>query len=487
MEEAGADFKDGLEVDLEVAVRQRGADEHLKELLAREYLIQLLVEEVDAAPFLAGFREGEFRVGDEGARGGAVMGRDADPDVEVAGVFEVFEGEDPVEGPADGGGELLRLFAGSAGQDDEEVVAAGAVQTALGDEAGDGQAHVLEEQIALGVAERLVEQLEVADVQQDDGAGGVVLEEMLKVLERGLPVGDVEQGVVVGHVLQLAGVEHALGDVGAADEVDHFVVEPADFLVPELEIELLAVLFDEAVLPVEDGAAFARLFKLEKGAVAERTRHALGAQAPYLLVREQDFVAQGMDDEEVGVHVVHDGPQGFAHLLLFAAAFLLDEFGIQPEAVGGLLVEEVDAGPQTAGFGGAFHQPGEAQGVVGGDGDAEREGDGVLFAVEGAGGREHAVQVAGEVGHFAQGFILICEEEKGFGPVVDGHVVFAGDPADDRGGVLEVEVAPAFSPAEFDFVEVAELDEDQGLKIEPGEQIAFNNGPSGLKRVQRCL
>ena len=113
------------------------------------------------------------------------MGRDADPDVEVAGVVEVFEERTWLKDP--------RMVAaspappGSAGQDDEEVVAAGAVQTALGDEAGDGQAHVLEEQIALGVAERLVEQLEVADVQQDDGAGGVVLEEMLKVLERSLP------------------------------------------------------------------------------------------------------------------------------------------------------------------------------------------------------------------------------------------------------------------------------------------------------------
>ena len=118
------------------------------------------------------------------------------------------------------------------------------------------------------MAEGFVEQLEIADVEQDDGTVLALAQHVLEVPERGLPVGDVEQGIMVSHVLKPAGVEHALGDVDAADEVDHLIVEPTDFLMAKLEINLLAVLFDEAVLPFEDGAVDAGLVETEKGTVA---------------------------------------------------------------------------------------------------------------------------------------------------------------------------------------------------------------------------
>ena len=52
-------------------------------------------------------------------------------------------------------------------------------------------------------------------------------------------------------------------------------------------------------------------------------------------------MAERVDDEEVGVHVIHDGLEGFAYLLFFAAALLFNEFGVDPKTVGGLLVIEV--------------------------------------------------------------------------------------------------------------------------------------------------
>ena len=39
---------------------------------------------------------------------------------------------------------------------------------------------------------------------------------------------------MIGHVLKLAGMEHTFGDVGAADEVDHLIVEPPDLFMAEL-------------------------------------------------------------------------------------------------------------------------------------------------------------------------------------------------------------------------------------------------------------
>ena len=119
------------------------------------------------------------------------------------------------------------------------------------------------------MAEGFVEQLEIADVEQDDGTTLALAQHVLEVPERGLPIGDVEQGIVIGHVLKLAGMEHAFGDVGAADEVDHLIVEPPDLFMAELEINLLAVLFDKAIPPFEDRTVDAGLVETEKGTVAD--------------------------------------------------------------------------------------------------------------------------------------------------------------------------------------------------------------------------
>ena len=119
------------------------------------------------------------------------------------------------------------------------------------------------------MAEGFVEQLEIADVEQDDGTTLALAQHVLEVPESGLPIGDVEQGIVIGHVLELAGMEHTLGDIGAADEVDHLIVEPTDFFMAELEINLLPVLFDKAILPIEDRTVDAGLVETEKGTVAD--------------------------------------------------------------------------------------------------------------------------------------------------------------------------------------------------------------------------
>lgn len=172
-------------------------------------------------------------MGDEGARIGAVLRRNADPGVDVAGVLKILNGEHAYERGPDGLGKAFGLRAVSAGKQDKEIVPTGTVEAAFRHKTGNGQAHVLEQEIAFGVAEGFVEQLEIADVEQDDGTVLALAQHVLEVPERGLPVGDVEQGIVVSHVLKPAGVEHALGDVDAADEVDHLIVEPTDFFYGE--------------------------------------------------------------------------------------------------------------------------------------------------------------------------------------------------------------------------------------------------------------
>ena len=130
-----------------------------------------------------------------------------------AGVFEILNGEHAQEGVPDGLGEAFGLRAVSAGKQDKEVVPSGTVEAAFRHETGDGQAHVLEQQVALGVAEGFVEQLEIADVEQDDGTTLALAQHVLEVPERGLPIGDVEQGIVIGHVLKLAGMEHTFASL----------------------------------------------------------------------------------------------------------------------------------------------------------------------------------------------------------------------------------------------------------------------------------
>ncbi len=421
---------------------------------------------------------------DEGARGGAVLRGDADPDVHVAGVLKALDDEHALEGGPNRLGQFLRLRAFRAGQEDEKFIAPGTVEAGLGHEGGDGPAHFLEQQIALGVAEGFVEELEVADVEEHDGALLAGPQLMLEFFERGLPVGDVEQGVMVGHVLQLAGVQHPFGHVRPADEENGFVIQPADFPLAQLQVDDPALILDGAVLLAEDRALRAGPVLAEKGAIAGRAGHALGSELAYLAVGEKDFMALWVDDEKVGVHVVHNGLQGLAHLFLFKAAFLLKQRGVEAEAVGGVLVVKVDAALEVAGFLGAREQAGEGQGVVGGYGHAEGEVHAVGLFIQTAGGGERLLQDDGEIGHFAQGFVLISKEKEGSGAVMDGHVVFAGGVAQEGSRVLKEERFPARPVVGFHFIKVAEIDEDQGLQIEPGEQVLFNNSLPGFQCVE---
>ena len=75
--------------------------------------------------------------------------------------------------------------------------------------------------------------------------------------------------IAVSRSMKRAGMEHTFGDVGTADEVDHLIVEPPDLFMAELEINLLAVLFDKAIPPFEDRTVDAGLVETEKGTVAD--------------------------------------------------------------------------------------------------------------------------------------------------------------------------------------------------------------------------
>ena len=89
-----------------------------------------------------------------------------------------------------------------------------------------------------------------------------------------------------------------------------------------------------------------------------------------MAVGEQNLMAERMDDEEVGVHIIHDGLEGFAHLLFFAASFLFEEFRVKPETIGGLFVVEVDPRTLAARLSGAVYEAGKSEGIIGRDGDA---------------------------------------------------------------------------------------------------------------------
>ena len=79
------------------------------------------------------------------------------------------------------------------------------------------------------MAEGFVEQLEIADVEQDDGTTLALAQHVLEVPERGLPIGDVEQGIVIGHVLKLAGMEHTFASLclRASDAISGSQARPA--------------------------------------------------------------------------------------------------------------------------------------------------------------------------------------------------------------------------------------------------------------------
>lgn len=150
-----------------------------------------------------------------------------------------------------------------------------------------------------------------------------------------------------------------------------------------------------------------------------------------MAVGEQNLMAERVDDEEVGVHVIHDGLEGFAHLLFFAAPFLFEELRVKPETIGGLFVVEVDARTLAARLSGAVYESGKSEGIIGCDGDADGKFHGIGFAVERADGSERPLEVAGEVGHLTEGLVLIRKQDERTGAAVDGHIVLSGEVAED--------------------------------------------------------
>ena len=203
-----------------------------------------------------------------------------------------------------------------------------------------------------------------------------------------------------------------------------------------------------------------------------------------MAVGEQNLMAERVDDEEVGVHVIHDGLEGFAHLLFFAAPFLFEELRVKPETIGGLFVVEVDARTLAARLSGAVYEAGKSEGIIGCDGDADGKFHGIGFAVERADGSERPLEVAGEVGHLTEGLVLIRKQDERTGAAVDGHIVLAGEVAEDGRRVLEKKVLPAIAVTLLDLVEVAEIHEDESLQVEACEKVFFNNGLPGFERVQ---
>ena len=83
--------------------------------------------------------------------------------------------------------------------------------------------------------------------------------------------------------------------------------------------------------------------------------------------------------------------------------------------------------------------------------------------VRSSSGASDRLKAAGKVGHFAEGLVLIGKQDKRTGAAVDGHIVLAGEAAEDGPRVLKEKVFPAAAVALFDFAEVAEIHENEGL------------------------
>ena len=133
---------------------------------------------------------------------------------------------------------------------------------------------------------------------------------------------------------------------------------------------------------------------------------------------------------------------------------------------------------------GAVYEAGKSEGIIGRDGDADGKFHGIGFAVERADGSERPLEVAGEVGHLTEGLVLIRKQDERTGAAVDGHIVLAGEVAEDGPRVLEKKVLPAIAVTLLDLVEVAEIHEDESLQVEACEKVFFNNGLPGFERVQ---
>ena len=255
-------------------------------------------------------------------------------------------GADRVEHVA---GDALGRLAPAVGQQDGELVAAEARDhVALAQAAAQRVGHLADQRVAGAVPERVVDVLEVVDVEQHGGAAGAVALDVVHVaLElalEGPPVEQAGQRIVVRHEAQLLLVAAALGDVlHLAEEVQRQAVgvvhqrraqgDPHDLaLVVEeahlaadgrrvaLEHALVLVAFGLAVLRVQERAERAalevgalvagdlaqRAVRAQQAAVGARDRH-----ADVTLLERRAEALLGLGERALGldaiVDVAHDG------------------------------------------------------------------------------------------------------------------------------------------------------------------------------------
>jgi len=354
-------------------------------------------------------------VGEEGLPGGAEVGcggsADADGEGESADVL-------PAEEVLEAVGELDGFGEGGAGEEDGELLAADAgCEIAGADGGGEGLADEVEGGVSGGVAELIVAELEVVDVQDEDGEGGFVAlpvgeldsgagGEDAAVGEAGKGVGRGEEGELgagfgegVG-LLELVGdVEGDLGEHGVAGNVFVGELDGAELAETAVFIGHFVDAFD--ILAGGEGLAILRGVVLGLGGGddfvdgAAKPLGAVDAEEVFDLAVVEGEPALVVLEPGVGGAVLHEAAEEVLAGFDTGAELLVEfEGALEGEVFGAKLHAGLDLGGED----GEGFALGVGEGAGDGVDDAEGADGGATGSVEGDAGIEADVGVAGDEG-----------------------------------------------------------------------------------------
>ena len=208
----------GLAPGLAQVGRQRG--------VGADHRLHLRIEEADrVAPRALGLVHGQVGLLEQLAHHAVALAEQRHADA-AGGVVQVARqhvglaqrGQDAFGHRARAGRRVQRLFAAVFQQDHELVSAQAGDRVALGHAGAQALGHQLQQQVALLVTQRVVEHLEVVQVDEHQRAfarARRVGQRRVQPVHEQLAVGQLGEGVVEGQVLDLLFGQLALGDVAA--------------------------------------------------------------------------------------------------------------------------------------------------------------------------------------------------------------------------------------------------------------------------------